>query len=210
MASQLLRGAGTQLDAVTWRVELHSRKPSDETFPETRGRRPRWLDLHLDPARRADLLLLRLGRPPRLRRSALPHEPGKDASGPEAPSSGDATQRYVLPSDLSASLRHLDDMQLDTLLRAAAVEARRHGPPAGAGDDGSGQDLAGGVRGRRQAGGPRPAVPALPRAGRAYRRRGERGRAMIAVFPKRRGGRSASRHREFCKSRPVRSVCCLL
>ena len=82
--------------------------------------------------------------------------------------------------------------------------------PAGAGDDGSGQDLAGGVRGRRQAGGPRPAVPALPRAGRAYRRRGERGRAMIAVFPKRRGGRSASRHREFRKSRPVRSVCCLL
>ena len=62
----------------------------------------------------------------------FPSKPGKDASGPEAPSSGGATPRYVLPSDLSASLRHLDDMQLDTLLQAVAAEARRRGRPAGA------------------------------------------------------------------------------
>ena len=40
--------------------------------------------------------------------------------------------RYALPSDLSASLRYLDDMQLDTLLQAVAVELRRRGRPAGA------------------------------------------------------------------------------
>ena len=70
----------------------------------------------------------RTSQPPGL----CPSKPGKGDSGPEAPSSGGATPRYVLPSDLSASLRHLDDMQLDTLLQAAAVEARRRGPPAGA------------------------------------------------------------------------------
>ena len=37
--------------------------------------------------------------------------------------------RYVLPSDLSGSLRHLDDGQLDRLLRAVAEEARRRGRP---------------------------------------------------------------------------------
>ena len=41
--------------------------------------------------------------------------------------------RYVLPSDLAGSLRHLDDVQLDRLLRAAAEEARRRGLPV---DDG--------------------------------------------------------------------------
>lgn len=35
--------------------------------------------------------------------------------------------RYVLPSDLSGSLRHLDDGQLGRLLRAVAEEARRRG-----------------------------------------------------------------------------------
>ena len=37
--------------------------------------------------------------------------------------------RYVLPSDLSGSLRHLDDGQLDRLLQAVAEEARRRGRP---------------------------------------------------------------------------------
>ena len=35
--------------------------------------------------------------------------------------------RYVLPSDLSSSLRHLDDAQLETLLRAVTEEVRRRG-----------------------------------------------------------------------------------
>ena len=37
--------------------------------------------------------------------------------------------RYVLPSDLAGSLRHLDDDQLDRLLRAAIEEARRRRCP---------------------------------------------------------------------------------
>ena len=43
---------------------------------------------------------------------------------------GAGRQRYALPSDLSGSLRHLDDAQLDRLLRAVAEEARRRGRPA--------------------------------------------------------------------------------
>ena len=44
--------------------------------------------------------------------------------------SGGAEQpRYALPSDLAGSLRHLDDGQLDRLLRAVAEEARRRGRP---------------------------------------------------------------------------------
>ena len=41
--------------------------------------------------------------------------------------------RYALPSDLAGSLRHLDDGQLDRLMRAVAEEARRRGRPVGAG-----------------------------------------------------------------------------
>ena len=51
--------------------------------------------------------------------------------GDDKPGSGGAGRpRYVLPSDLSGSLRHLDDDQLDRLLRAVAEEARRRGRPA--------------------------------------------------------------------------------
>ena len=39
--------------------------------------------------------------------------------------------RYALPSDLPGSLRHLDDAQLDGLLRAVVEEARRRGRPTG-------------------------------------------------------------------------------
>ena len=35
--------------------------------------------------------------------------------------------RLALPDDLAGSLRHLDDAQLDTLLRAANAEAERRG-----------------------------------------------------------------------------------
>ena len=44
--------------------------------------------------------------------------------------------RYALPSDLSGSLRRLDDGQLDRLLGAVLDEARRRGRSIG--DDGSG------------------------------------------------------------------------
>ena len=43
--------------------------------------------------------------------------------------------RYALPSDLSGSLGHLDDSQLERLLRAVAEEARRRGLPVD--DEGS-------------------------------------------------------------------------
>ena len=51
-----------------------------------------------------------------------------DSPGSGAPGSAKRT-RYALPSDLPASLRHLDDAQLDGLLRAVVDEARRRGRP---------------------------------------------------------------------------------
>ena len=39
--------------------------------------------------------------------------------------------RYTLPSNLPDSLRHLDDFQLDELLRAVVKEAGRRGRPLG-------------------------------------------------------------------------------
>ena len=41
----------------------------------------------------------------------------------------DGRLAYALPSDLAASLRHLDDGEFDRLLRAVAGEARRRGCP---------------------------------------------------------------------------------
>jgi len=52
----------------------------------------------------------------------------KPCSG--APSTAKRT-RFVLPSDLPGSLRHLDNAQLDGLLRAVVEEARRRGRPVG-------------------------------------------------------------------------------
>jgi hypothetical protein len=51
---------------------------------------------------------------------------------PRLPSAAslDATierKRVMLPGDLAGTLKHLDDRQLDTLLRAVTVEARRRG-----------------------------------------------------------------------------------
>ena len=68
--------------------------------------------------------------------------------------------RYALPSDLAGSLRHLDDGQLDRLMRAVAEEARRRGrpvdaggvcPPAPAPDKASGLPAAGGKAKKRAA-----------------------------------------------------------
>ena len=42
---------------------------------------------------------------------------------------GAGRPRYALPSDLAGSLRHLDDGQLNRLLRAVTEEARRRGRP---------------------------------------------------------------------------------
>ena len=42
---------------------------------------------------------------------------------------GTGRPRYALPSDLAGSLRHLDDGQLNRLLRAVTEEARRRGRP---------------------------------------------------------------------------------
>ena len=103
-------------------------------------------------------------------------------SGPvpsKSTSSGDtAPPRYALPTDLGASLKHLDDAQFDALLSAVAAEARCRGRigafrgeesargwladgvqgerPAGFVAAGSGENHPGRVRSRRQAG-PYPA-----------------------------------------------------
>ena len=53
-----------------------------------------------------------------------------DSPGSGVPGSAKRT-RYSLPSDLPSSLRHLDDAQLDGLLRAVVEEARRRGRPLG-------------------------------------------------------------------------------
>ena len=55
---------------------------------------------------------------------------GGDSPGSDAPRTARRT-RYALPSDLPGSLRHLDDAQLDGLLRAVVEEARRRGRPVG-------------------------------------------------------------------------------
>ncbi len=56
-------------------------------------------------------------------------------SGGDSPGSGAPRtvkrSRYALPSDLPGSLRHLDDAQIDGLLRAVVDEARRRGRPVG-------------------------------------------------------------------------------
>ena len=57
---------------------------------------------------------------------------GPRRAGPD----GAGQPRYALPSDLSGSLRRLDNGQLDRLLRAVLDEARRRGRSIG--DDGSG------------------------------------------------------------------------
>ena len=53
---------------------------------------------------------------------------GGDSPGSGAPRTAKRS-RYALPSDLPGSLRHLDDAQIDGLLRAVVDEARRRGRP---------------------------------------------------------------------------------
>ena len=55
---------------------------------------------------------------------------GDDSLG-SAGASTDRRKRFALPSDLPGSLRHLNDAQLDGLLRAVVEEARRRGRPTG-------------------------------------------------------------------------------
>ena len=64
--------------------------------------------------------------------------------------SGDATPtRYVLPTDLEASLKYLDDAQLDALVSAASAEARRRRPDGGAAASApSAAEKASGAKGR--------------------------------------------------------------
>ena len=65
-----------------------------------------------------------------------PHNPEPAAPAPARTvratrSGGDTSRRLALPSDLPASLQYLDDAQLDTLLHAVKVEARRRGRSIG-------------------------------------------------------------------------------
>ena len=50
-----------------------------------------------------------------------------------SPSRGTGRPRFALPSELRGSLRHLDDAQLERLLRAVVEEAGRRGRPIGVG-----------------------------------------------------------------------------
>ena len=86
---------------------------------------------------------------------------------------GDGRPLYVLPSDLSGSLRQLDDAQLDRLLRAVTEEARRRGRPAGgehtppqasAADRPAGPAPSGGSKAKRR---PLPLAPGQARLVRA-------------------------------------------
>ena len=66
----------------------------------------------------------------RLRGAVLLETAGMAEAGDKPGSAGArraGRPRYVLPSDLSGSLRRLDDGQLDRLLRAVAEEVRRRG-----------------------------------------------------------------------------------
>ena len=50
-------------------------------------------------------------------------------AGDKLKAGGAGRLRYGLPSNLSGSLRHLDERQLDRLVRAVVEEARRRGRP---------------------------------------------------------------------------------
>ena len=75
----------------------------------------------------------RAGSPQRMDRARAPAaRPGmrrmtRERGKAGAARSGGETPRLLLPGDLPRSLRHLDDGQLEELLRAAGAEARRRG-----------------------------------------------------------------------------------
>ena len=91
--------------------------------------------------------------------------------------SGGETPRLLLPGDLPRSLRHLDDGQLEELLRAVGAEARRRGLEVAETD-------------RRPAGGsasagrgaPPPLRPGLERVVRAALEAGVRPGAIARQF----------------------------
>ena len=62
----------------------------------------------------------------------MPDTDGREGSGQGSPPVRAGTRpRFALPGDLPGALRHLEDAQLDDLLRAAQAEARRRGWKAG-------------------------------------------------------------------------------
>ena len=76
---------------------------------------------------------MRLARVQR-RRPGLAGEPAMSKAADKLRRSGErdaGRPRFGLPSDLSGSLRHLDDQQLDRLVRAVAEEERRRGRASG-------------------------------------------------------------------------------
>ena len=101
---------------------------------------------------RADMILAMSTRRPANRDAA-----GAQRRGGEG---GAGQPRYALPSDLSGSLRHLDDGQLNRLMRAVAEELRRRGlanadagaSPRKATDKASGLSAAAGGKAKRRAG----------------------------------------------------------
>ena len=75
------------------------------------------------------------GRPRSRRRSGGLAKVDVSQSGKPkpSPSRGTGRPRFALPSNLRGSLRHLDDAQLQTLLRAVIEEAGRRGRPINVG-----------------------------------------------------------------------------
>ena len=100
---------------------------------------------------------------------------GEAGPGGEAP-------RLLLPGDLPRSLRHLDDGQLEELLRAAGAEARRRGLKAAGADirQPGGRKPAGGATAKR--GEPAPLRPGLERVVRAALEAGVKPAAIAREF----------------------------
>ena len=107
----------------------------------------------------------------------------------DALAGGNRPGSLALPADLGRSLRYLDDAQLDRLLEAAGAEAaqarqagrqdgwRGNARKARSGDARAGTADPGGARSRPQAGGDRPGVSPVARAG------GRRGGRREAASP---------------------------
>ena len=93
---------------------------------------------------------------------------GQAGSGGEAP-------RLLLPGNLPRSLRHLDDGQLEELLRAAGAEARRRGLKAAEADRRQ-------PKGRKPAGEAAPLRPGLERVVRAALEAGVKPAAVAREF----------------------------
>lgn len=85
----------------------------------------------------------------------------------ESGSAGEKPPTLALPGNLAHSLRHLDDAQLDELLRATAAEARRRGSIAGQAGQGPGQAASKSAPGPASSKRAGPVSPGLERIVRA-------------------------------------------